>query len=48
MVRLGLEFLSEGDWRRGLMLDSTLGRRNIVGVDVFCVFRGWSIDGFYV
>jgi hypothetical protein len=38
MVMLGVEFLSEGDWRRGLMPDSTLGKRNRVGVDVFCIF----------
>jgi hypothetical protein len=30
MVMLGVEFLSEGDLRRGLMPDSTLCRRNIL------------------
>lgn len=37
MVMLDVEFLLEGDSRRGLMPDSTLGTRNKVDVDVFCI-----------
>jgi hypothetical protein len=37
MVMLGIEFMSEGDSRRGFMPDSTLGSGGKVGVDVFCV-----------
>jgi hypothetical protein len=37
MVMLGIEFMSEGDSRRGFMPDSTLGSGSKVGVDVFCV-----------